>query len=274
MSFDTDEASVEGAAPAELFKFVAGTTTYRYTSAERDITVDLGDGNEIFTAVTIKFGERNASDDGGVGEPTLELPINSQLAVDTVFQPAPPQVTFEAWRYHEDTGSVAYIWGGELLGASAQGRTVSFRIPNPLMQKFEQKVPKVRLQVYCNNVLFDRVCKLVRSNHVVESQVSRFEDGGSTLVVTTIGGQANGWADGGEVIHVPTGERRTISTQTGTSLTLLWPFSPAVGSLDDIEIYAGCDHTIDDCLNKFDNTENFLGWPYMKSQSLNDNEGR
>ena len=35
----------------------------------------------------------------------------------------------------------------------------------------------------------------------------------------------------------------------------------------DVDVFAGCDHTVDTCDQKFDNVINYGGWPYVPSKN-------
>jgi hypothetical protein len=75
-----------------------------------------------------------------------------------------------------------------------------------------------------------------------------------------MGGQPSQWATFGEVIRLSDGERRGILDQTGTTLTLDVPFRELVVG-DALQVWAGCDLTIETCLAKFGNVPNFGGHP-------------
>jgi len=59
-----------------------------------------------------------------------------------------------------------------------------------------------------------------------------------------------------------TGVRRSIVAHSGANLTLTRPVPEfAVGS--QIRLYPGCDHTKGTCNTKFNNLDNFGGFPWI-----------
>ena len=71
---------------------------------------------------------------------------------------------------------------------------------------------------------------------------------------------ADGWLNAGELI-IGT-ERRLILTHIGNALLLNYPFR-RISIGDEITMFAGCLHNSVDCLNKFNNGDNFLGFEYI-----------
>ena len=57
-------------------------------------------------------------------------------------------------------------------------------------------------------------------------------------------------------------ERRLIVDQTGAVLTLLAPFT-GVANGTACTIYAGCDHTVETCRDKFSNVIHYGGFPFL-----------
>ena len=93
----------------------------------------------------------------------------------------------------------------------------------------------------------------------------------TTATSTFIGSSyANGYFDFGRVTFTSgqnSGEIRTIRTHTGDlfGLSHTTPFN--VDSGDTFSIFPGCrKRLIDDCTSKYDNTSNFLGFPWIPRQ--------
>ena len=78
------------------------------------------------------------------------------------------------------------------------------------------------------------------------------DDGGGSLT--------DGYLVPGELVIG--NERRLIVSHVGNYVELNYPLRRiAVG--DEIVMYAGCRHNSDDCINKFNNGDNFLGFEYI-----------
>jgi hypothetical protein len=59
------------------------------------------------------------------------------------------------------------------------------------------------------------------------------------------------------------GSRRPILTNSSDTITVMWPFVVAIDAADTYNIYPGCDQTTSICLGRFNNADNFRGFPYI-----------
>lgn len=280
MTYVADESSVESGAPIELYEFIGSdpaVNTFRYTSADEDVTFDPGDGggSRTFTALTIKRSGVELNPDGEDPSITVTVPTDSALASRYAFAVAPPDLYMTLFRCHIGVGSEEVItaWEGDVLSWKVDGHFASFVVPNELVARNEEVVPRIKYQRYCNNALYDDVCGETKTgSNVQAATVSSFPDE-KTVVVSTVGGHSDGHWAGGEVTHDATGESRMIMTQVGTSLTIMYPFSTNVDTTEDVTLALGCDHSLNDCAQKFSqprgNQDNFTGFPFIVSQQTN-----
>jgi hypothetical protein len=104
---------------------------------------------------------------------------------------------------------------------------------------------------------------------------------GSTLVVASLGTWPNHAAQLGEVVHVASGERRSIFDQVGTSLTLQMPILEAVNG-DAVDVYVGCSHFMETPVTVgtfpagcrgLQNVDNYGGFPAMSMTDVFDPGG-
>ena len=59
------------------------------------------------------------------------------------------------------------------------------------------------------------------------------------------------------------GSRRPILSNSVNTITTMWPFVTAIVNGDTYNVYPGCDQTTDICLARFNNPDNFRGFPYI-----------
>src|SRR5690606_11420771 len=70
---------------------------------------------------------------------------------------------------------------------------------------------------------------------------------------------------GGLIEYEPTPgriERRGIKSHVVDTILITHPV-PDLSAFDDIYVYLGCKHTLDDCEDTFSNSINYGGWPYI-----------
>lgn len=268
MTYEQDEASREDGNPVELYEFVGTVETWRYTSAMTDIDF----GGFTYIAIPIRRSALVIPPDGDAPELAVTLPITADIVANYVFQIAPPKLVLTITRLHVSTLNSGLYWRGPVTGWTVKEREVSARVPHPLAQKMEDKIPAIHYQPYCNNVLFDNSCQEPTAGNFEATTVITISGDGRTITVLSMGARANDFAKGGDIVSTVTGERRMILSQIGPVLTILWPFSIHLTTSapnDAVNVFAGCDHSLDDCVNKFDNVENFTGMPFIVSQELN-----
>ena len=94
---------------------------------------------------------------------------------------------------------------------------------------------------------------------------------GNVITVTGIASSATNYFAGGYVeLDAGNGlkDRRFITSSTNTTLTLNTAFGAALQlGITTILVYPGCDHTLSTCKNKFSNTLNYGGWPFIPSKN-------
>jgi len=86
------------------------------------------------------------------------------------------------------------------------------------------------------------------------------------VTLASIGIAPDQWFRAGEIVRNVDGERRAIVDQAGAVLTLAHPFRTLLNG-NGVTLYAGCDHTLATCSDKFNNAVNFGGHPTVPSSN-------
>lgn len=264
MSYLDNEISVHDGKPVELFKFEGTYANFFYTSGPKKVEFDGDD----YLPVAIRRSEVKAGtqEDDGL-DVSVELPASSPLSQTYAFSGTPPKLTLTIFRYHrDDIGDWRKYWFGPINNAlTADGKT-SFRSPSALANALQTQVPNVYYQAPCNHVLFNSRCKIVEADWTVATTVVSVD--GKDIEVASVGA-FDGQLIGGEV-SLDSGERRMIVAQTGSVVTVNFPFFALIGGTD-INIVAGCDHKYTgDCKAKFANQRNFGAFPFIPNENVFD----
>jgi uncharacterized phage protein (TIGR02218 family) len=97
---------------------------------------------------------------------------------------------------------------------------------------------------------------------------------GQIITADAFGDFEDGWFTGGFIEYLlPTGflETRMINRHIGTSIRVLSGIvGMAVG--DPIVAYPGCKRTVRACIDKFDNYDNYGGFPHIPGRSPYDGQ--
>lgn len=259
MTFASFEESVESARPVELYKFTIGSEVIRYTSAEDD-HIPPFDANTYFARQISRNSPNQSNEDR---RQTLEVSLPADDALSSRFIGVPPgsEVQLEITRYHRGDSEAYVIWQGKIVGAGYTNEGAVCVLTGVTDESaFSRTIPRYKYQGLCNHTLYDSLCTVTKSSYKHTGVVSAAS--ANTVEVTgLVSAKGAGWAVGGYIDN-GNSDYRQIIAQSGDTLTLYVPFesSPLGASVD---VYAGCDHTIDTCDSKFSNAVNFGGFPFV-----------
>jgi uncharacterized phage protein (TIGR02218 family) len=268
MTFVGSETSIDAAQPIEGYKFVGSFTTYRYTSADVDVTIN----GELYLAIPMDRTEAGAGTQNE-DNTTLEIEVPNDLDIiqDYAFGVPPQDLQLTVYRSHRDLNTaVEFVvyWSGRVSGFNVGRNTAKIQIPSILSLLLNSELPTVYFQNVCNNVLYDARCGVSLVGNEVVTTISSIDE--NNLTIASDGGKAAGFFKGGQAINttlVPN-ERRMIVSHTGTAIGLAFPFSAGAAVGNGIKVQAGCNHQYEgDCGTKFTNKQQFNGFPYSPSDN-------
>lgn len=257
MTYDADETGIETSRPREAYEFVLPAVTYRFTSAEVDMEV----GGQTYRAVPIRRSAlAPAIGDGSRGEIEIEMNVSNPVAQRYLRGGVPPRrIDVNVYRQQQSSGEHQLVWAGRVAGMSCDRHLARLLVVQGTPDALARRLPTITVRKDCPHVLYDGRCLVNRNMFRVVTTTTAVN--GRDVVVASIGGNPNGWATFGEIVHVPSGERMTVLEQVGTSIKLHLPVDMQAG--DAVEVFAGCDHTIGTCADKFTNQINFGSFPHL-----------
>lgn len=265
------EQSSASSVPIELYEFTLGSTTYYYTSTESDITV----GSNTYVATQLSRSELVESSDLGKNNFTITAP--DQFPVSLLFENGPPEgiVTLIIKRVQLGNLSTSQT---EVIG---MGRITTVDFP-PLRSEItlETVFTSIRAagihRVYsinCGFTLYGDECKVDKLSY--QSTATDVTQTGNLMTGSSLNDQDSGYYAGGIAVWQPqagTYVTRGIKSHTnnGTSpgeieITYEMPNYPSGGAT--LTLYPGCDHSMSTCINKYDNLDNYGGFPYMTQKN-------
>jgi len=255
MSYQDVEVSAHDGEPIELYRFEGVVRNYYYTTHDRDIQKD----DALYEAIPMK---RSSFSGGGTQDPpemTIELPVEMDVVQDYAFGIARRLLSLTIYRRHGEDGEDVVFWTGKITKITVDNRTAKITIPSIFASQMASSIPNIYYQTQCNHVLYGPRCSVNRVPNRVQTQITAY-GGKLTLAVASIGAFGDAEFNAGEIVRAIDGERRLIVEQTGPFITIAYPFRELLVG-DNVEIFRGCDHTLADCHNKFNNAINFGGHP-------------
>jgi uncharacterized phage protein (TIGR02218 family) len=262
--YDISESSIDDGSPFELYEWLTPEKNYYHT------TDAIGHTHAVNYYVPIAGLKRHsmkvATHEDSDNSFSIEMPISVDLAKAYALSITPPRLQLNIYRYHRTAATFVQYWGGEINGVSVRGEVATFKALSDFSGVMSATFPTLAIQPPCNNVLFDSKCQVSRIANSKNTSVISVS--GASLVVASVSGFAANWFVGGEVISGV--ERRSIMSQSGTTLNLNYPFAiNPVGK--NVQLAAGCDHSYNGSggCPKFSNKPNFGGFPYAPGEGNN-----
>lgn len=268
MTFEARETSNHGGAPIALYTFEWGLTTWRYTSADRDIVI----GADTYTAIAIKD---SGMVQGGSSNNDLTVQIDPTVPLTDLFQSTPPssEITLTVRRKHDDDAEVLIAWKGFVTNVKrAEDDSYATVVGQTYLASFERSGLRLGWTRGCPHVLYDDECRVDPEDFAVTAEITSMD--GNSVTVDVAGGHPIDWFTGGfiewEANADGTKDHRSIqASPTALRFVLLGTtYRLEVGMT--VKLYPGCNLTTDNCKNKFDNLANFGGCEQMTGKNVFD----
>lgn len=254
MTYDAFANTIESSRPVEVYRFVQGGDTFEYTSAEDDVTVDA----IPYAPETISRGKiaQSPTDRGATLE--IRVPITNGFAKRYRASTPGARCSIQIKRVQRDDfpgPESITIYDGFVASVAFENEMKEAVIAcRPIEAASSRPVPRFSYQSLCNHVLFDDNCKVDDTDSRWRLTVAVTAQSGATITVPGAGAFGADWWVGGFVEIDGGDDARLVLAQSGNDLTLLLPFpQSAVGRT--ITAFAGCDHTVATCDDKFDTPE-------------------
>jgi uncharacterized phage protein (TIGR02218 family) len=262
MTFDAVEKSVQGGRPVEIYTFARDFQRWRYTSADRTVTVS---GQPYLPrAIARSDIEANAEK----ARSALRVTVPRDLEVADLYRVTPPTlpVTLVIQKYHFGDGELASIWAGRILGVKFSGIAAEITL-EPTFTSIRRTGLRRIYQRQCPHVLYGNECGVNREAYRTDGTVDSIA--GLVLTIPAASALATGWFAGGYVEFLVDGgiaERSFITDHSGAAVTLSsTPYGLTSGAT--VKLYPGCNHTIATCNSKFNNALNYGGMPYFTQKN-------
>lgn len=251
----------------ELYKFVGPNRSYFYTSAERDFRI----GVDRYVSTPISRSAIRTGDDEQV-DVQITLPFSSPVVQDYAYLASPPALHLEIWLFDRnamiangqfDPDSGAILWSGEVAGWQTANRLATARVPSDLSRVTATTVTQVYYQKPCNHKLYGSRCKVDRASFTTTSTVTSIS---GTQITVADDGVDDNFLNAGVLTNTRTGERRLVISNQADVIIVALEFSDLeIG--DPVELTAGCDHSLTTCQTKFNNTDNYGGFPFIPANN-------
>jgi hypothetical protein len=265
--------------PVELLTFRNGLNEYRYTNANNNVFNGAFEHEPLAYRRTAPSQSKDSDD----SQLRITLPGQNPVALlyREILQSNITTLTIERYHVNDPAGDVQVFWKGQLGSVTVNdGEATMLCIP---FTQGTDEIPRYTYQGLCNYFLFEgETCRVVKNDFryvatitgILEPtliQVSGLRVQAGLLDAGVSGALSSEeldqyWLNG--YCRVQSGEfRRIVDNPAGTGspldpdvIQIPFPFISANAG-DTIEVYAGCKRDTDTCVRKYNNLENYGGWP-------------
>jgi len=265
MSFYDFETSIDTAQPIELYEFTYGINKHRYCTAPDTIVYG---GYEWLSS---QISRQTILVGGNTRTTQLILNVPRDFYIAQQFKSSQPatHIYIKIYKLHRtDTAQEAIIeWVGRVMSAKwgNSGATITCE---SVYASIERNARIRRYSITCPFQLYGEGCKVSMTNYGVDATLSSVS--GITLVSDAFATKPNGWFIGGFVLWYDVVNklhfRRFITAHSGNQITIQQQINGLIAG-EQIKAYAGCNKLITTCKDKFNNIENYGGFPWTPSKN-------
>jgi uncharacterized phage protein (TIGR02218 family) len=262
MTYDAREKSVYGGEPIEIYKFDReGVSTWYYTSADMDMTV----GGNLYRAAAIKRNDIEGSQDVQRAALKITMPADADFPMQFVALPPTDRIMVEVRRYHFLDSDISFLWIGRVVNVE-HAEFKAIVLCESVVASLRRPTLRRVYQTTCPHLLYGDECTLSKAGW--SDTVTLEGASGVTLVSSAFAAMGNGYYTGGIVEIVVSGNvnRAFITFHSDVTITTSLPLQGAVVGLS-VTVCPGCNHSLDACVGKFNNSSNYGGFPYMPTKN-------
>ena len=264
MAYDDYEYSVKGARPQEAYLFASSSEEWRFTSFDREVTVN----GEVYTPIPMTRSEPETSDDSMKSDLSITVSANNDLVSDLLESLIEDPVTVTVYRKHWDDTSWLTYWKGRLVNFSPGAETEL--LCESVFTSMRRPGLRAKYQRLCRHALYSvgenlmSLCEVVMASYAVAAKIVHADN--VITIETDQTSYATGYFNGG-ILKQGSYLYRFIYSDSDGGRYLTLDRTLDLDPDTDIILYPGCDHTYDTCVSKFANSLNFGGFPWVPDKN-------
>ena len=261
MSYSSYETSLDSGTPIELYEIVQGSVKWNFISGASEL-IRLG---QLYVPSSITRDNVKQTTDTFKDSMRITFPRDNLFASQYIaFAPEDvTTVTIYRGHYGDPASEFIVYWKGRVVGAKTSGNQIDIQCES-VFTSIKRPGLRARFEYTCRRTLYLKGCDVNRESYKLVGTISSISNG-LILSVTGASSKPDGYYTGGMIIS-PDGVPRFVVAHTGDSVTLSRTV-PNLAIGQSISVYPGCDHLKETCFNKFNNLNNFGGFPWIPSRN-------
>ncbi len=259
----------------ELYKFARDDETWEFTSADGDITYE----GELYKAVPIGRSERVLEADLNKADIEINLSFNNPLAIDLLR--SVNVRTLILTLFIQDDGDTFVGWKGRLASTTPEENTIQLTFSS-IYTSLRRPGLGARYQKTCRHPLYGRGCNVNFNDHSTTTDIISASSDGKTFNVESLNGNEPSFFLGG-MLRSGSGSFRWITSVNGNNLTVSQQFKELFNEVTNsgygrnygnfyggkrpVQLFPGCNHTMTICRTRFNNLDNYGGFPFIPTEN-------
>lgn len=283
----------------ELYVFTYGASTNLYTSFDENVSVTDVHNAAFGTYTSANLSRQQIVSDIDKARNSLEIeaPLSFSFSYNFLANIVEERIKLVLYSYNTVTRASTIIFNGYLFSVSAVNHRVKLVFQNILGITKRTGLRK-RLQRNCPYALYDAGCQVTRSNFTLSMPVTSLNPELTELTVDPTYTTNNFFVDGenttyyyGGICNFNGNNRFVLANNSSIvnsvrvyTITLI-SFMPNLADVLNegfgygqnygnyfggisISLSAGCNRTVENCRERFNNLNNFGGFPFLPSRDI------
>lgn len=256
MSFFSRETSVDSGKPIELYQIVSGLQRFYATTSRKSVLYQT----QVYEPWAMKRSAIEVSREYNKNQITITVPSNNALALQIMRNPPETLVTLTILRYHEGDNEYATFWTGRITGVKIRSQEAEIsaeQVYTALRAQGRRKTYSTQ----CAWTLYKIGCGVNQDAYRSTGTITAVS--GTQIGSAAFGMQPDGFFVGGKMEVEIDGEivYRRIDGHVGAQVIINAPIPALVSGLT-VNAYPGCNHTYQQCMERFNNSINYGGFPW------------
>lgn len=249
----------------ELYKIVVDDSSDAITSSEiisssesysgvyywNNSDVDIVYDGETYTPEVVSRSDMVQNNE--INRQDIELRVEPSNPIAQLYYHNPPEVVVTVTIFRKENDCFLTYWKGRIVATKSTDWECIIQCES-VFTSMRRTGARARYQVQCRHALYGTACGVDKSLYAVAGTVSSVN--GTSIGVSSAGGDFIGG-----MIEF-NGIFRFIVGQTGTTIRL-WRSMPGLEVSDSVTLYPGCNRTLTQCHERFNNAENHGGFPWL-----------
>lgn len=258
---------------AFLYSFQYDTKNYSFTDHDVDII-----SQDILFKATENLSCSKLSNSQEVGKAEFSIFCSKDNEIALLFRNFNPnsivKVNITQVLVDEPESRYSYFFG-DIIGTVIDDDQATITCL-PINFLINSKSTRNTYQSYCNNILYGSHCKLKKEDWVFQTVITNIENSGTLLTLEKIQPdwfnkheKASEFLETGSIL-TNIGEKQGIAQVYASSKKI-----QLIAACVELEVgdtayfYAGCVRNADDCIYKFNNFKNYLGFEFVPGRNNN-----